>query len=76
MTEERESKEGESFARRMILAELDILIAELDPKVPQPNRRRRLYEAVVRIYQRTDLDSYTGSVRELLAESLSAGQHL
>ncbi len=62
-----------SFTRQMILAELDILIAELDPKVPQPNRRRRLYEAVVRIYQRNDLESYPRGVRDLLAESLSEG---
>ena len=61
-----------TWNRRFLLAELDILIAELDPRVPQPNRRRSLFHAVLRIYERQDLDTYPGHARELLTEELQA----
>lgn len=57
--------------RDFLLWDLDLLIAELDHKIPWPSSRRRFYQAVLRIYERTDLDSFRGDARELLREELA-----
>ena len=57
--------------REFLLYDLDLLIAELDHELPWPSSRRRFYHAVLRIYERTDLESFRGDARELLQEELA-----
>lgn len=65
---------AEEFNRRFLLYQLDLVIAEIDHRLPWPSSRRKFFNAVLRIHNRQDLGTYRGTARELLLEELDRAE--
>jgi hypothetical protein len=65
---------AEEYNRRFLLYQVDLVIAEIDHRIPWPSSRRKFFNAVLRIHNRQDLGTYRGTARELLLEELDRAE--
>lgn len=55
---------AEEYNRRFLLYQVDLVIAEIDHRIPWPSSRRKFFNAVLRIHNRQDLGTYRGTARQ------------